>query len=547
MDGVGVSYINGPETVNGLTSGTDMFFDYANFQGFITNGLSWNPRNDMLLKTTLGTGYHQAKVDADIRSYISKKFAPGFTEKYPFLTPDSYYVFEPESVIKEDALNITAQGRIDYDWSLGEGLVFAAGVQEMFNNFIDTGDFNLQMEGWFNDLGDSDKQRIREELNPPYPASPLPQSFYDTLRVIYPTSYTSRVDNKLFSTSAYSLMEYSRPDNPFGVELGMRLDHFYITGKGFSASTTPVFNPRLNIDFNAFKSDGLIQSLGFSAGTGLFSSINDMIVMVDERYDLDGARPARSWTTVLGTKLDFTGGFSFNIEGYYKYVFDRAYIPFTTGPGDIDPHPYTDGEGKIWGFDLMLQKHQSRFWDGWISYTFNWARYRDPNGGGGSGFSGGTRGDDWYFPSYHRFHNLNLVLNIKPIPAINFYTRFGFASGTQLAKIVGPITSYPVYVLAEGGNNFFIERYLRATELDENNRTTPSLPLDFKFSILGSNATGRARYEVYVALENALALLYTAQGNTTFNSYTGEEDTGSNSASYELPIPIPSFGFKLSY
>jgi hypothetical protein len=139
---------------------------------------------------------------------------------------------------------------------------------------------------------------------------------------------------------------------------------------------------------------------------------------------------------------------------------------------------------------------------------------------------------------------LNLVLNIKPVPRLNFYTRFGFASGTQLAKIVGDITSYPVYVLDDG---IFIEKYLRLTEPDENNRTTPSFPLDFKFSILGNNERGKSRYELYVAVENALALLYTAQGNTSFNSYTGEEDTGSNSASYELPIPIPSFGFKLSY
>jgi hypothetical protein len=545
MDGIGVSYKNGPETVGGLTSGSDMFFDYANYQGFITGGLSWNPRSDMLLKTTLGTGYHQGKIDADIRSYVSKEFSSDFTTQYPFVgPPGSQYEFEPKNLVKEDALNITAQGRLDYDWSLGEGTLFAAGAQEMFNNFTDSADINIHMESWFNALSPDDQALVSQQLNPPSPLSPLPQSFYDSLRVIYPAAYTTRVENRLFSTSAYALMEYGNPANPFGAELGLRLDHFFLAGKGYSASTTPVLNPRLNLDFNAFKDRGIFRSLDFSAGTGLFSSINDLVTMADERYDLDGKKPARSWTTVLGTKMDFTGGLTFNIEGYYKYVFDRAYILIDSDGGNISPDPYTDGEGRIAGFDLMLQKHQSRFWDGWISYSFNWAKYRDPHGGRGTGFSGGNRGDDWYFPSYHRFHNLNLVLNIKPVPTINFYTRFGVASGTQLAKIVGDITSYPVYVLEEG---MFIEKYYRATEPDENNRTTPSLPLDFKFSILGGNEAGKSRYEVYVALENALALLYTAQGNTTFNAYTGKEDTGSNSASYELPIPIPSFGFKLSY
>jgi hypothetical protein len=92
-----------------------------------------------------------------------------------------------------------------------------------------------------------------------------------------------------------------------------------------------------------------------------------------------------------------------------------------------------------------------------------------------------------------------------------------------------------------------IEKYRRETVRDENSRTTPSIPLDVKFSILGYNRSGKARYEVYVAVENLLALLYTSQGNTSFNSYTGKEDTGATSASYEMPIPVPSFGFKISY
>jgi hypothetical protein len=166
------------------------------------------------------------------------------------------------------------------------------------------------------------------------------------------------------------------------------------------------------------------------------------------------------------------------------------------------------------------------------------------------GASGGARGDDWYFPQYHRFHNLNLVLNFRPIPSINIYTRFGLASGSQLSRRVTPApVSYPVLVYDpdDPSNSYFIEKFLWPSMLDEDNRTTPSLPMDIKFSIFGGNKTGKTRYEVYVAVENVLALLYTAQGNTRFNEYTGEIDTGSDSASYGMPFPIPSFGFKISY
>ena len=195
----------------------------------------------------------------------------------------------------------------------------------------------------------------------------------------------------------------------------------------------------------------------------------------------------------------------------------------------------------------MLQKIQSRFWDGWLSYSYNWTKYREPNGRiGGMGISGGTRGDDWYFPSYHRFHNLNLVFNYKPTQKINIYTRFGIASGTLLPKREGdkPI-SFPVLVY-KGEDSYFIEIFRWPSTIDENNRTPPSFPLDIKISFFGGNKNGKTRYEFYFAVENILGLLHT-NGNESFNSYTGEIDEGSYSASYDIPIPIPSFGFKLSY
>jgi hypothetical protein len=252
---------------------------------------------------------------------------------------------------------------------------------------------------------------------------------------------------------------------------------------------------------------------------------------------------------VLGTKITFPEGLSFNIEGYYKYIFNRMYIPVDLGLNGLDVRPQFNGKGSVWGIDIMLQKLQSRYWDGWLSYSYSWAKYRDPSShNAGLGISGGTRGNDWYFPNFHRFHNLNLVVNVKPAPKFNIYTRFGLASGTQLARRTasGP-TPYPVLMYEDSGGLKLVQRYYWPSVRDENNRTTPTLTLDLKFSYFGENRTGKTRYEIYLAVENALSLVYTEQGNTSFNSYTGVVDTGSNSASYGLPIPIPSFGFKLSY
>jgi hypothetical protein len=545
MDGVGVSFENSSNE-DGLHSNSDVSDDYVNYQGFITAGLSWNPRNDMLLKGTVGAGYHQMTIDG-VESYdISKEFSDEFNARYAsflsgFASFKDPYNFTTETVFDENTINANAQGRIDWDWDIGKGFLGAAGIQELFSHYTDKGFYRLLMETSFRGLSNDDKAKVASQLG----QYALPPELWDYLIIHYPTSYAPNVDNHIFSTSGYALVEYKPPDGRFGAELGLRLDHFFLLGKGFSVSTSPVLNPRLSTDFNVLKDRGLIESLDLSAGTGLFSSINNMVSMVEERFNLSEGKPNRSWTSVLGAKITFPYGLSFNIEGYYKYVFDRAYIPVEAGIGELKPKPSFDGEGRIWGIDVMLQKIQSRYWDGWVSYSFNWAKYRDPQGGNSSmGYSGGNRGTDWYFPSYHRFHNLNLILNIKPTPRINIYTHFGFADGTQLTRITGPITSYPVYVLDQ---DVFIEKYRRAGVRDENNRATPTLSLDAKLSILGHNEKKKTQYELYVALENMLALVYSAQGNTRFNTYTGKEDTGSNSASYGLPIPIPSFGFKISY
>ena len=71
--------------------------------------------------------------------------------------------------------------------------------------------------------------------------------------------------------------------------------------------------------------------------------------------------------------------------------------------------------------------------------------------------------------------------------------------------------------------------------------------MDMKISFFYTSKSGKVRFEAYNALENILSLLYTSQGNTYFNPYTGEVAKGRTSASYSLPFPIPSFGFKFSY
>jgi hypothetical protein len=552
MDGVGFSYKDeSKESAGGLSTSTNTELDWTNYQGFLTAALNWNPRNDMLVKFSLGTGYEDTRVDVESENIIRKKaFSNDFYEKYPEiksfgLSPAPY---DRDEFMRQNDLMFNVQARADYDWELGKGFLVAAGVQELFTSYNQKGD----QQGFYSKrMNDNEKELFKMK----YPVFALlsDDKFLNDLRIAYPSPpYSTNAENSLFTTSGYGLLEYVTPDKKFNAELGLRIDHYYLLGDGFSFQTKPALNPRLNADFNALKNKWIFESLDISAGTGLFSTLDDTVFMAEKEHNLSEIKPGRSWTSVLGAKITFPEGMSLNIEGYYKHIFDRMYIPVRINPEDITVHPQFDGEGRVWGIDIMLQKLQSRYWDGWLSYSYSWAKYRDPSGGNANmGISGGTRGNDWYFPGFHRFHNLNLVVNIKPAPQFNLYTRFGFASGTQLPRrLTDRPTTYPVLMYDDSDNSGepkFIQRYDWPSVRDENNRVTPTLSMDIKFSIFEKNPTGKTRSEIYFAVENLLSLVYIEQGNVGFNTFTGEIGANSDSASYGLPIPIPSFGFKFSY
>ncbi|MDR2618922.1 MAG: hypothetical protein LBC62_08640, partial [Treponema sp.] len=441
--------------------------------------------------------------------------------------------------IKGEQTTVNAQGRVDFYWSLGNGFLTALGIQELYSSYTAAQELIIFTE-----------QKLPLPI-PPYENIP-------DLYLHYPINMDITIRNSVFNTSAYAVTEYRSQGGRFGTELGLRLDHLYFTGDQFSIRTTPVLNPRFNFDFNIFKNRGWFESLDLTAGTGLFSSINDAIAAIDVSSGIDdyALKPNRSWTSVAGVKADFPGGWSFNIEGYFKYVYDRAYQYGISKPGEETRSVYRfDGDGRIWGFDLMLQKFDSRYWDGWLSYTFTHAKYHE-NERPKSEVSDTTELEDsgWYYPYFHRFHNLNLVLNFKPLRNFNIYARLGLASGRP-KPVAGEIKSYPVQLVNENGapvkdassNPVIIQKWKRESRYDDNSRTTWSVPLDLKLSYYFFNPGNKVKTEIYLAAENLLSLLYVAKANTTFNQYTGEEDTGSDSANYEMPIPMASFGIKWSY
>ncbi|MDR0302093.1 MAG: TonB-dependent receptor plug domain-containing protein [Treponema sp.] len=563
-DGVGADYktdytSNSDDSVEGVM---EMKADYLNYQGFLITGFSASPSPKVALRFSGGFGLLRTitedYVDNDITAAFNDDFFDLFNtfqqsllETFGVKKGGTYKAPNVNAGVDLENTIYNAQGRFDTDIDLGKGFIAAFGVQELYSMWKLREDIDLNfIEVKVADLDPKD-----------LPPVILPFLDVKGLAIVKSLPFNSDVRNQGFTTSAYGLIEYSSPNQRFGTELGLRVDHLYFMGNGFEFQTMPALNPRLNVDFGILKNRGIIDSWTATAGSGLFSSIESMLCFFDpDQFDLGidtdvsdvEVKFNRSWTSVIGTKIDFAQKYSINIEGYYKYVFDRGYLTADIISADkIVPSFNFDGVGKVWGFDVQLQKLESRYWDGWISYTYTWAKYCDPSAGG-EGLSNGSTNtvEDWYFPNFHRFHNFNLVLNVKPLLWFNIALRFGFASGQPRNKVSNEVEAYPVIYIDNEGSPKMIQKY-RRKKLDPEDqgieRTAWSFPLDIKFSFYPVNRNGRASLEIYVAGENMMSLFYTAPPRTTFNSYTGKEDQGSSSGSFELPIPMISFGFKWRY
>jgi hypothetical protein len=559
-DGVGASFHNVYNN-DEIKGSMDIDADYANYQGFLVSGITASPVPAVALKAAAGVGFIETNTDDVINNSVTVHYNQQFLDMFPSLTQPPYSLDTGKTYtapnvdagieLRNSIFN--AQARFDLDWEIGKGFLAAFGVQELYSRWAQNETIALFLEIPLDELPPPLAAMLQSSGN-------FPVAGLEGAALIRPMGYAGDVRNHGFTTSSYGLVEYAGPGRRFASEAGLRIDHLFFLGKDFSVQTMPVFNPRLNIDFNILKNRGSLDTFDITAGTGLFSSTNTLVSFIEKNSGLGDfdMKLNRSWTSVTGLKFGFEQGFIFNIEGYYKYVFDRAYITADTSSSNtITPAFLFDGTGRVWGFDLQFQKMEGRYWGGWISYTFNWAKYYDPGGGGQGVNMGSTEstGERWYYPSFHRFHNFNLVLNIKPIEPFNITLRFGFASGQPRDKVDSKIYPYPAQIVDEryeplrdeNGNPVIVQKYRRDSWYDENERGAWSLPLDIKLSFFLSSRRGKARGEIYLAAENLLSLVYTPGGNTTFNEYTGREDSGGGSGTFDLPIPMVSFGVKWRY
>ncbi len=361
-------------------------------------------------------------------------------------------------------------------------------------------------------------------------------------------SYTLDADgNRILNSSAYALWSFGGENSALSGEVGARIEHFYLWNDAFDLNTYPVVSPRASANWTPIVNSGVLERLTFSAGVGIFSMFPTHLLAAEEKYEIKdfGIQPDRALFQVIGVEASFPDEWSFRLEAYYKYYLNRLYATMfpneTLGEYDIDVKD--DGLGHIAGFDLMLRKKAGRYLDGYLSYSFVYARYKNPTEPtvNENQTAHGDPLDEWYYPSFHRFHTLNLVLNYRPAPGWTISLMGTLATGMPHRQL-GESEIYPVIYDGQ-----IIERYRRTSFYSDTLRTELSCPIDLRISYSNYYKNSKVRWEYYIGAEDILVNLYKPKGGTTYDEYTGEEIADSRTADFNIGIPVISVGYKISY
>jgi hypothetical protein len=494
----------------------DARFDYATLSAMASSRFKTLIGDKLLLDFTGTWNLLDQKVAGDIKIGGTLNFDQDFIDTHgPLLAgKTSYSIDGLDSTINTKATVNVGQALLRADIDLAPGNLLSFGIEGTLQNT----DNHRQNTGWADQAGATG-------LN------------------LEPVSTTVDVTgNRALQSGAYALWEYSLADGLFSGELGARVDHSYLFNDTLSLNTWPVFNPRLRLSFNPVRNQDWVERFSIIAGSGLYSQLALNTSLFEEEYGLKDfdLGPDRAWFTALSLELLTGDGWKFSAEGYYKQYFDRFYITSAVENGARTFTPHHDGTGRSWGIDLMVQKRLSRYWDGWLTYSYNDTRYLDPAAPareGQTALDGYLLGQEVY-PGFHRFHTLKLVSDWKPVEGFSLMATATLASGTPRAE-VGEVHSYLSWFKGQP-----IERFTRDSKYSDTLRTDLSCPVDLKASFSGYFPASTVRYEWYVAAQDVFVNLYSPKTNDSFDSFTGQ--TYKSEADFNVGFPLPSFGIHLS-
>lgn len=504
---------------------TESDFDFNMQSAFAALNTKWEITDNVQIKGI--ASYNWTREDLKLRNTTGGyfKYNDDFLEKYgDGITDAGYYLAPEELKQKEYIISHQVQGKIESSIDLDFNNRIAFGAEEMWSRT----DTNQSVDGW------------DEIYKNGYENPPVYEQIHHSL---------DAKGNQVYTTAGFGLWNFGNDTSLFSGETGLRVDHVYIKNSkdNISINSTPVLNPRAVLHYTPWRYTEYFDKVSFSAGCGLFSAVPMELLLASKDMGIKNSdvTPNRAVFGVLGTELKFAENWGFKLEGYYKHYLKRMFvIADDLNPKDVTLDTRFNGKGFTSGFDLLLEKKNGEKWDGYLSYSFVMARFKNPYTK--NSVDQTTTYDDpldeWYYPAFHRFHTLNAVTNFKFKEHWTLTVKGTFATGTP-KKDTSDIYCYPV----KRSDGTVMQRYTRNSFYSDTLRTQISCPIDLRLGYKKQiGKSKRASLEYYIGAEDIFLNLYSPKGEKDFNCRTGKEENAS-SANFNIGIPMISLGLKISY
>ena len=390
---------------------TDVLFDYDYINAFLSGGMDWSP-GEKLHIDVLG-GYNWNLMDMKFKAVnrgtmlYSDDFLTEYGSYYGLNEGDSYQIDGLENYGTSHTDMRQGQLKVTVERLLDDSDILAVGTESVLATTSETDDFSL----W------------------------VPVESADSLGLNQMNFITDVDRNHSLNTAGFVLWEHGDDSSRLKSELGIRGEFYTIWNKDFRMNALPLVNPRGSVSYSLLKDRDHLDEVNLSFGTGLFSYMPMVAELLEKEFGTEDWKmsPDRALFNVAGIEIHWNDRWKFKFETYYKYYLNRLILSSDDNSDDSLVYYNTDGKGHTAGFDFMLQKKIARRWDGYISYSFIWARFYNPSNLGSDTESlflpGGEPLDRWYYPYYHRFHNLNMVINWRFKPGWTFSVIGQLASG----------------------------------------------------------------------------------------------------------------------
>lgn len=501
-------------------------FDYSMLQAFTQLNTKWLPTEKLQFKSFLS--YAFTNEDVSQKQILSGKYKynDDFINQYgSLLSPEAissktYNLPELKNSFSEVITEHSVEGKLEGEYELNKVMTLAAGADAMWSKSISKDTFDTWVE-----------QPSDNALIPSFKR-------YDAV--------IEADGSDLVNTSAYALLSFGSESTLFNGEAGLRADHFFISNKkeDLFLNSKPALSPRATIRYTPWRNEGIFDRISFSGGVGLFNTIPVEMGLVSKDAKLDDCEMNKAIFSVLGTDIQFADDWSFKLEGYYRYYYSRLYMIEEYKGNKASLTGKNDGIGYSYGFDLMLQKKTGKWYDGYISYSFINAKFKNPTSPvhDNQVTMRGEPLNEWYYPEYHRFHTINLVTNFHPTSHWDIMVKGTIASGTPLREN-GDLFCYPV-VMEDGT---VIQRYSQNSKYSDTLRSQWSCPVDLRVAYKFDTMGGKLKWEIYGGAQDIFVNLYQPKAGETFDAYTGEKSDVPSTASFSIGIPLINIGFKLSY